>query len=193
MLVNVDVTFVIRNIVRGISESLSEACNQVMSLPPRHEHPCTRDFEIIELDDTSDDGDLVSSDGESATRLLADMRVETANSVLHTSSSMPGRVEDDNDEQSFEDVFEGTLGVSPSSSLVRKVNDDPADDEREINFTPYCRELERAMDVSILSGPFIELLSTNVENIRTQLARLYRMRWPHGKGSIGVQNATINS
>ncbi|KJH50352.1 zinc finger, C2H2 type [Dictyocaulus viviparus] len=121
---NVDVTFAMRNLIRKVCESLGEPYDRVKLSPQ------CRESDVIEIDDAPGvDDDLVGSGETPQAALSAEIRVEAADSVSDHGSNMPGYVEDDDDEKAVECVVEGSREFPTNSVVVRKINDEHADDE----------------------------------------------------------------
>ncbi|EYC19915.1 hypothetical protein Y032_0023g778 [Ancylostoma ceylanicum] len=134
---NVDVTLVLRNIVRQVCESLGETYDQLKDSPPPPEHLAAGDDDIIEIDSPRVDDDLVGSaepltDAQQAA-LSAEVRVEAADFVGEAGSGMPGYVEDDDDEGAVECISaeSGEKTVS-APAVVKEVHDDNDDDELQV-------------------------------------------------------------
>ncbi|RCN24310.1 hypothetical protein ANCCAN_29996, partial [Ancylostoma caninum] len=136
-LVNVDVTLVLRGIVRQVCESLGETYDSSKDSPPPPEHLTGADDDIIEIDSPRVDDDLVGSaepltDAQQAA-LSAEVRVEAADFVGEAGSGMPGYVEDDDDEGAVECISaeSGEKTVS-APAVVKEVHDDNNDDELQV-------------------------------------------------------------
>ncbi|ETN78274.1 hypothetical protein NECAME_10471, partial [Necator americanus] len=136
---NVDITLVMRHIVRKVCESLGEAYDQPKDSPPPPEHLAAvdNDDDIIEIDSLRVDDDLVGS-GEPLTHaqqtaLSAEVRVEAADNVGDAGSGMPGYVEDDDDEGAVEFISsESNQKAETGLPVVKEVHDVNDDDDLQV-------------------------------------------------------------
>ncbi|CAJ0596915.1 unnamed protein product [Cylicocyclus nassatus] len=129
-----DITLTVRSIVRQVCESLGEVYNQKDSPSPSDVLVANNDDDIIELDSPGVDDDLVDSAEATANAhrasLMAQVRVEVADNVGNVGSSMPGYVEDD-DENAVECLPEN-VKAEYGSAVVKEVHDDNNDDDLQV-------------------------------------------------------------
>ncbi|KHJ86083.1 zinc finger, C2H2 type, partial [Oesophagostomum dentatum] len=136
---SVDVTLIMRNIVRQVCESLGESYEQTKESPPPPEHlrVAENEDDVMEIDNLGVDDDLVGSAepaaGAHQALLSAEVRVEAADNVGDAGSSMPGYIEDDDDGGEVECIpKEEAAKAEHGAPVVKEVHDDNGDEDLQV-------------------------------------------------------------